>query len=227
MICQRRQAGFSLIELIVVVAIIGVFAGLGTLALDSWFSNQRTKTAARAVANILMRARVEAIRTRTNHVVFFDRDASGNAIQDDEGNDVAVLLISDLDGDGVPDAGEYVASVPFANTNSLAWGSSHAGLEAPPVAAPEDNSAASFPETGNFTCCTFVEPDGDPAHWTAFFPDGIPRSFSVGPFTADIMGSGNGAIYVTNGERDYAVVLAALGGVRLHSWNLGAVAWTK
>ena len=39
------------------------------------------------------------------------------------------------------------------------------------------------------------------------------------------LGSGNGAAYVTNGERDYAVVLNPLGGVRVHVWDRQAGAW--
>ena len=39
------------------------------------------------------------------------------------------------------------------------------------------------------------------------------------------LGSGNGAIYITNGSRDYAIVLNPLGGIRVHAWNGGAGQW--
>ena len=34
-----------------------------------------------------------------------------------------------------------------------------------------------------------------------------------------VVGTGGGAIYVTNGVRDYAVVLGALGTTRVHLWT--------
>jgi hypothetical protein len=55
----------------------------------------------------------------------------------------------------------------------------------------------------------------------------MPRAFSTGPFAAGALGSGRGAVYVSSGKRDYAVVLAPLGGVRVHAWNRGAAAWTN
>ena len=60
-----------------------------------------------------------------------------------------------------------------------------------------------------------------------FQPDGLPRGFSVGPFTTGAVATGNGAVYVTSGTRDYSVVLAPLGGVRVHSWPKGGTAWTQ
>ena len=36
-------------------------------------------------------------------------------------------------------------------------------------------------------------------------------------------GSGGGALYVTNGRREYGVVLTPLGGVRVHIWNPSGV----
>ena len=222
-----RRSGFSLIEITVVMAIVAALVGLGAFETQSWRANLRVKAAARSVANLLMVARVEAIRTRVNHIVFFDSDASGNAINDSSGTPVAVLLARDDNGDGAPQAGEYITSVPFESSNSLAWGSAHAALETPPVPAPDDNPGASFPEAGNFACCTFLKPDGTAAHWTVFLPDGTPRAFSVGPFANGEVATGSGAIYVTNGERDYAVVMAALGGVRVHSWDVSASVWQQ
>jgi hypothetical protein len=39
------------------------------------------------------------------------------------------------------------------------------------------------------------------------------------------LGSGNGGIYLTNGQRDFGIVLNALGGIRIHTWNPGSGQW--
>ena len=85
-----------------------------------------------------------------------------------------------------------------------------------------------FPETDtDFLCCTFLDPGDDPARWVVFLPDGIPRAFAIDPFEVGDVGTGSGAVYVTSGARDYAIVLAPLGGVRVHAWDRGAEAWTR
>jgi hypothetical protein len=66
-----------------------------------------------------------------------------------------------------------------------------------------------------------------------FQPDGIPRTYDVGPpLDVGNVGSGAGAIYLTNGNpntgepgRDYAIVVKALGGVRVSGWDDTAGAW--
>jgi type II secretory pathway pseudopilin PulG len=220
---QRRIDGYTLIELMIIVAILGIMAGLVVTVLARGAADQRAKAAVRSVADLMLLARTEAIRTGVNHVVFFQADAGDSSLQDNAGNAVAALLIADADKDGVPDAGEYKASVPFDSTNSLSWGGSFAS-----ASAPNDNPGGTFPATDPaFACCTFTDPGGNPARWVVFLPDGMPRGFSVGPFAAGPLGGGGGSVYVTSGRRDYAVVLAPLGGVRVHAWKRGGAAWTK
>jgi len=223
---MQRRGGFSLFEVMIAVAILGVFAVIGGIAMQSSFGDGHAKGAVRNFADLMMLARTEAIRTGDNHVVFFAEDADGNALTGAGGQPAAALLIRDEDGDGRVDAGEKVASVNVDATGSLSWGSVFAAAGSDK--APNDNAGASFPESdADFLCCTFTKPDGAAARWVVFLPDGMPRAFSVGPFSAGTVASGNGAVYVTSGTRDYAVVLAPLGGVRVHAWERGASAWTQ
>jgi len=221
-----RKQGYTLIETMIVVAIIGIMAGLVATVLARRTGDQRAMAAVRSVADLMLLARTEAIRTGTNHIVYVQLDPADAALEDKAGVPVAALLTADADGDGLPDAGEYKASVPFDDTNSLQWGSTFAAAVTQP--APNDNAAGVFPSVDpDFACCTFTDPGANPSRWVVFLPDGMPRAFATGPFAAGALGTGGGAVYVSSGERDYAVVLAPLGGVRVHSWNRGKDTWTN
>jgi prepilin-type N-terminal cleavage/methylation domain-containing protein len=201
MFAQQRKRGFTLIEVMIIIAIIGIFATIGVAVLGRNMGNQRAKAAVRSVADLMLLARTEAIRTGTNHIVYIQLDPAAGPLEDKSGTPVAALLIADADADGLVDAGEYKASVPFDPTNSLSWGSTFAAVSS--TAAPNDNAAGTFPATDpDFSCCTFTDPGGNPSSWVVFLPDGMPRSFETGPFNLGNLGAGGGAVYVTSGRRD-------------------------
>jgi hypothetical protein len=85
--------------------------------------------------------------------------------------------------------------------------------------AVETNSAANFrnPNDAN-----------DVQNWVLFAPDGTPRSARPdggGGTTMGTIGSGDGAIYITNGQREYSVVMAPLGGIRMFQYDQDGAQW--
>jgi type II secretory pathway pseudopilin PulG len=226
----RSRAGVTMIELMVVVGLMAVVLGLAVPAVSDWMGNQRARAAARSLADLMMLARGEAIRTGNRYVLFFgnpgNTDASGNPVEKD-GSWVPVLLIND----GPPvgsncqiDGGEaFEAIVPV---DGISWGVADAST---PVAT--DTGAAPFNPSPppDWDGATFADPANSKVNWLLFRPDGIPVGFSGAAGscgTVGGVGSGGGAFYVTTGERDFAVVLSPLGGVRLHVWDRSSNAWS-
>jgi prepilin-type N-terminal cleavage/methylation domain-containing protein len=228
---RRRdgRAGFTLVEAMIVVAIIGIVAAVGTPAIGRFFIDLRARAAARGAADALRLARADAIRTGLPHIVFFSAAPAGNPPATDPGGTALgadpstgggpfpVLILRD-GGVGpancLIDVGEVQQGV--AAQRDVAWGSTVSGG----TAAPGDNVLIDH-SSGS----SFQSPAGVTTTWVAFQPNGIPVGFDAACDTGDV-GSGAGAIYLTNGRRDYAVVLSPLGAVRVHMWEQGAGEWT-
>jgi prepilin-type N-terminal cleavage/methylation domain-containing protein len=226
----RSRSGVTLVELMVVVGLMSVVLAIAVPALSDWLGNQRARAAARSLADLLLVARSEAIRTGNRYVLFFGNpgatDASGNPVEK-SGAWVPVLLINDgppVSSDCQIGAGEAFEAI--APIDGMSWGVSDASS---PVAT--DTGAAPFDPSPppDWDGATFADPSNAKVNWLLFRPDGIPVGFSGAAGSCGTIGgvgSGGGAFYVTNGERDFAIVLSPLGGARLHVWNRAAGAWS-
>src|SRR5690606_4600261 len=217
---RRRRAGFSMLEIVVVVGIIALLAAIGGPQLQQLIANQRVKSAARSIADAFLLARSEAIRTGNAHIVFLSADGDpldGSAIGAEPRTGIWPALVLNDGGPGewnceIEDTDPAVGIPP---ETGVAWGYTFADG----VRAPGDDTAVD-PAAG-----TTFEYRGNPAKGVLFRGDGIPLTFDD-DCTLGTIGSGGGAVYVTNGVRDYAVVLSPLGAVRVHAYDAGAKAWT-
>lgn len=227
---RRIRAGVTLVELMIVVAMIGALASFGAPLLSQFFDNLRLKGAARETADALRLARIEAIRTQVPHIVFLSAAAAGDPpATDPAGNPlptdpatggvapVPILILRD-DTDNCRIDGADPQREVHAKPN-VAWGSAVSGG----VVVGTDTGLADH-STGS----SFATPTRGPATWVVFGADGVPVAFD-GACTPNFgnVGSGGGAIYLTNGRRDYAVVMSPLGNVRVHNWLQGAAAWSN
>jgi hypothetical protein len=127
---------------------------------------------------------------------------------------VPIVIVRDVADNCMIDAAdpqELIYAKP-----GLSWGTTVSGTTVVPtdVGAADHSSGSSFQRGGAVT------------NWVRFGRDGIPEVFDAACNPGPGL-TGGGAIYLTNGRRDYAVVMSALGAVRVHNWLEGAGAWSN
>ncbi|MGI9644728.1 MAG: pilus assembly FimT family protein [Ilumatobacteraceae bacterium] len=213
---KKRTYGVTIVEMVVVVAIMGAVALVARPSISKLLANQRLKDGAMSLVAGVNYARSEAILTGNVHLVFFETDALGATLLDGASNPVPMLILDD----GRPgsanqncriDGGEPTRVVRLDDGITP-------GVTGVSTQSPNDLGSGTFSGGSSFT-----DPSSADASWVMFRPQGDPVSFDS---TCDLgeLGSGAGAFYVTNGARTAAVVLMPTGGTRLHSWDQG---WTN
>lgn len=212
---SRSAAGFSLAELMIVLAIVGIFASMAVPATDGWMSSQRLRSSIRGVASALSYARSETVRTGNIHVVFFGQDTAGNPLVGPDGRRVDTLVIDDGRpgvSNCVVNSGEAVVGVRLEK--SITWGTADAAAK---VLSDLGGGALA---SGS----TFLDTGGNPARWVLFLPEGIPLAFDSGCALGEL-GTGAGAVYLNDGVKDSAVVLTSLGARKTYAWDRMGGQW--
>lgn len=222
---DERRSGFTLIEIAIVIAIIGVISALTLPNVTRYQESARARAAAKSIADAFSVARAQAIRTGNNHVVFFSiggaGDTAGNALEGTDGRPVPILVLNDgrpgsTDQNCEVDAGEQI--FVFEAQDGVGWGYNQPGSS---DVAPDDAGVSTIPASGS----TFQSPSGTAVTWVQFRPDGVPVAVDSS-CNAGRLGTGGGTIYLWSSNRDFAVTLSPLGGVRVHTWDAARGGWT-
>ena len=223
---RGKSGGFTIVELMIAVAIVGIVAAMALPGWRGFQVNQRLRDVTRAGANMMQTARSQAIATGNNHIVYLatgvGTDVCGNPMVDPQGNAVPMLILDD----GPPgpgsncciDAGERVLTEPVFTRpgvmDNVNWGSTFAAGQ-----TPLDGGGGDY-TTGS----TFTDGNGNQTRWVMFRPDGVPVGFTAACVSGQI-GSGAGGVYVTNADRDYAIVVTPLGGAHVNGFERGMGNW--
>jgi type II secretory pathway pseudopilin PulG len=208
----------------IVVAIVGIVAAMALPGFQDYQRNQAMRTTVRDGLNLFTRAKSLALAENRNHIVLFNTagtDICGRPIADPNNNPVPVLVIDDGPpgtGNCCIDPGEHVEwlRVPPIAGGTLTWGVSFAGGRAP----NDTGSGASWNTTGT----SFTNPAGAATNGVLFRADGMPVTFS-NACALGTTGGGGGALYVTNTQRDYALVLSPIGSSSVESWDVALGVW--
>ena len=100
---KTGQAGFTLVEIIMVVAILGIIATIGTTSLMNYLPNMRLKSATRDIFSAMMQAKVEAIKRGENATILFNFAGNSYTMFLDRGSGI----IANNDNEAV-DPGEII-----------------------------------------------------------------------------------------------------------------------
>lgn len=97
----RDKAGFTITELLIVVALLGVMAAVAIPNIISWIPAMRVNSAARDLASEMQLARMKAVSERNDYVITFDTTNNQYSIYDDDDSDFSTsnVLVKTVDID--------------------------------------------------------------------------------------------------------------------------------
>ena len=219
----RERDGFTLVELMFIVAIVGIMATLAVTSLKTYARREDTRTAARAVAGVVEKARSVAVSSGHMTWVVFDEPVNG--VAPFEAGQFAAMIV-DNDNDLQPTAADGIT--PIFMPEGARQHTQKFDSAASPYGAtnlPDSDQSQEIPngalqDTVDGSTLNIDVNLGVPT--IGFSPQGFPVKAST-PLQP---GSGAGGIYMTdNNSTVVAVLVMPLGEVRTVAFDSASHEW--
>ncbi|HTO69667.1 MAG TPA: prepilin-type N-terminal cleavage/methylation domain-containing protein [Myxococcota bacterium] len=221
----REQAGWTLIELMTAVAIVGFMSVMGIGALRSYSLHEDTRKAAVSVAGQLATARSQAISLGKMTFVAFGPTPDGTVPAFAAGQWGALVIDQNADGTISPGDSVLPLNLP-AGTNSqvsIYGAQGETELKTTPIPTLDESTAVVNGDMTALVAGTTAPVDptfGIPI--IAFSTQGAPVTIAA-PAN---FGGGAGGVYLTdNGELLFGIVVQPLGDVHTLMWDTAAGGW--
>jgi type II secretion system protein H len=222
----RASSGFTLIELVVVVAIMGILTAFAVPSFTRYRNREEAKEVAARVAGVLRNTRALAMKQGIPHFILFNPDAGQP--------EILARVVRDIDGDYQVDVGELVRdfSVRQLGTSPVTpYNNGSPDLVSPfgtALRAPNDTAAGTLAAVVNGASFP-IDTVATVTHTTPTRLAAIgftPRGLCVPVDNPSAVGGASGAFYVTDNDSSvYAAVIGALGEVRVRAYSPAADQW--
>jgi Tfp pilus assembly protein FimT len=222
----RRAAGFSLIEALIVVALMAMVAALTAPSVARYRTRAQARDHAERVMSVLQTARQQAISFGKPVLVLFD-DARAPTVDEwptgvDWPDGVFARIVRSDNNDFVADDTDLITDVELAGGISAGVSTYGQGDGTPYSDAnvpSEDSGGGTLGALDQGT--SFPKEDDTNLRGVAFSPQGM--AVAIDAPTAPINGA---AFYVTDSDRAiYAIVLRPLGSVGIRALNPETLQW--
>lgn len=221
----KNKGGFTIVELLIVIAIIGILAVIGVPEINRFSADYKVRTCATDLIQNMKVARAMAIKENREYIVVFDTANNryligfdGDVVQDNNlitTNSDTFGICKDIDNDRLPE-GDVPHSAPNADI-------------------PECVKVINLSNCGNsvvfgFPGSTPIGPGG-----TTVPASGENFNSSVADFNPDGSAGNIGSVYFQHTERGYsycARVSNSAAAMNMWKWNgdidnLGVTTWTE
>jgi len=123
---QQHNDGFTLIEMMIVIAIIAISASMAVPNMMLWFDNLSVKSAARDLYSAMQEARMIAVKQNSGTAIVFDTTNSRYYVCSDEGADGNWGSAGDMTGTGDNVIERSVSLLSPAYKNRVRYGNGNA-----------------------------------------------------------------------------------------------------